>query len=291
MIKIKQNDIDNLSYADIKEVLNKYTLNDLRNISSERQQQIFEMNDHINKEVLQKIDETAEDDDQANYYSKLMYVLCLIINCENAGSKKKNVFKVLKNEFEILKDYGYKYKNEFSYAFEQINKYLGTKIPESQLDIISLQGLYNIKTTNRNIFSFETKFGNFNVLSAEHLQERNFEERTRPNACFGLTTEALNNWKKGRYNDLHGAIFNIPYNFYDTFEHAVLVDIKSNSVIDLVNNIIIPLQMYLKIFGKPDLIVSQEHFNKLDYQFQIDFDEELTIDTLEEVRRIRERNI
>ena len=270
------------SYEEMKDTLKKYSLDDLASDYNTRNSLNLKENDLINKQVLEDFGESTNVIGQVNnsyYRSELINALIRINNFGSNEEKDKM--------YSLLKKYNYQLSNELFWIFHFLNYYISESFDNNNLThhlkgFLIYKGI-NILTSDS--FHLKTVYGDININGA--VSSKQYEKEKRKNACHKYTGLALRTWDYKKHPNIYGAYFSIPLNFKGTFDHSVVVDIDNDVCFDLAKNVILPYSFYQKVFGKPNFIISQKDFNLYDQMLQQDFGCYLTMDTLEEIRRIR----
>ena len=73
--------------------------------------------------------------------------------------------------------------------------------------------------------------------------------------------------------------------FKGYMEHSVIIDLNKNVVLDFAHNIMVPLKIWFKFLGEPNLLIDGKSYQELVKQAKGELDVDLNICLLEQVRR------
>lgn len=270
------------SYEEIKDTLKKYSLDDLISDYSMRNITALKENDLVNKQVLDEFGENTNvmhNIPYSYYHNELIKVLIQINNLGTLEEKEKL--------YALLEKHNYQMPNELFWLFHYLNYYMSSTFDEVDLNR-HLKGFLIYKGINilaKDSFNLKTIYGDTIINGAVSIEQ--YKKEKRKNACHKCTGLALRTWNYKGQSNIYGAYFSIPLNFKGTFDHSVVVDMNNDVCFDLAQNVILPYSFYKKVFGEPNFVISQKDYNLYDQKLQQDFGCYLTMDTLEEIRRMR----
>lgn len=184
---------------------------------------------------------------------------------------------------EILKKYGYNPDSEIIRAMQMSDLLFQHKIDEDDYKR-AINGLTNttgIMNIRKKEIQIKTMRGiiKMNPL-CETLGITPISEEQRQGFCHNITSCVLEANK-----NLYGGYYYVPLEFKGYMEHSVIIDLNKNLVLDFAQDIMVPLKIWFKFLGEPNLLIDGKSYQELVKQTKEELDVDLNICLLEQVRR------
>lgn len=213
-------------------------------------------------------------------YSELSYEEKFVIIFHIIFSKFNE--RVQKQFIKLLKRCKYNSSMDLLELMTLVNSYHSREITFEQLkgELDLLLTVNNIEERNGLSFLAHTKYGEIELFHASDSLEIKDASLLEVGKCHYAVSTYLK-----EFPNLFGAYYYIPNYFAGYIEHSVLIDYQKKYVYDLSHNIRIPLEYFIKYYNKVSFTISGYDFIKL-YEFiKKEYNSELSICHLEEVRR------
>lgn len=267
-----------MTYDTIKKVLQNYSIEQLALDYNKRQHKNQYNNDQITGNILDKANIKIHIETTTNF-AKLRSLMITIFNSQN-----KDAINWLNN---FLNKYNYNCEGELIEAIQTIDSFESERIIY-ELFNIALKGFLivdSFKEIPKLGYVINSRYGKINLgYATDILNIEPIPYEKRSNRCHDITAQALY-----KFPNLYGAYYYIPQTFSGYLEHSVLLDLNQQVVYDLTSNCALDYATWKKFFPNCSFIISGQKFISLNEQIKDDFNEEINLAHIEEIKRIRKK--
>lgn len=271
-----------MKYEDIKNLLSGLSYEYIRTNEETNEIVSARKNDVISGKVLSEIhlDLNALPGDEMNA-SKVNYLIKLLLS-SSANSYYRRIL------FDTLLKYNYCTNGELLRLIRITDSFFEGEISyETYKDcFFGLISMIKIKGHENNKLTLASLEGNFTLEKLDEklgLPRLNKDVRRYNDDL--LTREVLMDSK-----DLYGAYYNIPFEFFSQFGYSVIINKKDKLVYDCANNVIVPLDIWTRYYGKPSVMIKGESFQEFSELAKNDFGVDLDLHLLRGIqKRVRKQ--
>lgn len=262
-----------LEFNDIENVLSFCTIDELRKDYQKRQKDNNFKNFKNIKAAVEELEDIIPLFD-CNVSSKLKLSMIIILARSIGGRPYELVL-------ETLRKYGYTTDADLLNSIQFADSYFEQEL-DNKTFLTFLKSAVTIDSglcRKENITLFRSTVDIPLQPATKILRINNIPKEIRRHNCHEFTKLGL-----ATFPNLYGAYYYINLPFKGAIEHSVLVDYKNGYIIDLANNIAIPIENW-RLYYTPEFIISGKHFLDLNQEFEKTYQEKLNMAVIEQVRR------